>query len=37
MALKIFIKKGDVLEYLGEDRKNVRLIDRMLAKGEIVR
>jgi len=37
MALKNFIKKWDILEYLGEDRKNVRLIDRMLAKGEIVR
>ena len=37
MGLKIFQKKWEILEYLGEDKKNVRVIDRMIVKGEIVR
>ena len=35
MEKKIFQKKNQILEYLGKDRKDVRLIDRMIARGEI--
>jgi len=31
----IFKTKGELLEYLGEDKKYVRLIDRMIVKGEV--
>ena len=32
-----FRKKGELLEYLGKDRKDVRLIDRMIVRGEVKR
>lgn len=32
----IFRTKGELLEYLGKDKKYVRLIDRMIVKGEVV-
>ncbi len=31
----IFKTKGELLEYLGEDKKYVRLIDRMMVKWEV--
>ena len=32
-----FRKKGELLEYLGKDKKDVRLIDRMIVRGEVKR
>ena len=32
-----FRKKGKLLEYLGKDKKDVRLIDRMIVRGEVKR
>ena len=37
MRLKIFRKKGEILEYLGKNSGDNKLIDRMIGKGEIVR
>lgn len=32
-----FRTKGDLLEHLGKDRKDVRLVDRMIARWEVVK
>lgn len=33
--MQYFESKGELLEYLGKDRKDVRLVDRMMVRREV--
>ena len=37
MSEKIFQKKFEILEYLGKDRRDTKLIDRMITRGEVIK
>lgn len=34
---KIFSNKKTLLQYLGKNEKNVRVVDRMIVRGEVVK